>query len=1035
MRPLIVLLFLGPLCALGQPVRFIRMTEREGLSHHDVAALHRDRHGVLWIGTREGLDRYDGATIEHLDQREGLPSPSVRHIAEDSAGLLWLGTAKGLARLDPLTRKVTAWPLGVVRDPAEGAYVNAVLPMANGDIVCITVSGVQVFRPSTGAWTLLRTPQGEVPLPIGQVLSPDSGGTGCWIATVGHGSIYYQALRGEVYGRFHVPADEHPLLGMDVSAMCSDHQGGHWLFDHVQLELVHHRAADGHLERWKHLPGHPELPFTASMMTLYFDRGGHLWASGYDGRPFVFDTADSTVTRLPYDTYDPGTLAYSSFTMPYEEPDGTLWIPTPGGISIHDPQGIAYRVSAPSQHIRDIPEAYINDALCMGDSVLWLATEYGLIRHTLRDDRYDRVVPAPGDPSGSAVLGLLDGDDGRLWLATREGIRLFDPRTGRSEPFRHYPKEGRGHEHMTYAWLLKDRTGGIWAGTWGAGLYRYDPATEQSVWFAPGGPSGLPAGDLYCGLETSDGSLWLGHAIEGLVRFDPATQRFERFKDDVDQGRLPSGRILTLAEDASGHLWIGADGAGLVRYDRADGSYRTYGRAQGLRNLSVGAIRPDRQGRLWLGSQVGLACFDPATERISYFPTDHGQSFSDLVGASFRMPDGSLFFTDLVSALWFDPQRVALPAPPAAPRLQEVRVHGERIDRRDDEPIVLRHSQDRISLHFATFAAPGRVIGHAYRLASSDTTWVTTSTGNAVFDKLRPGTYTLLMRAQGSDGVWGAESSVVFTVVPPWWQLTWVRVIGALLLAGAIVLLFRLRLELVRKREREEERLARTMNDLRLRALRAQMDPHFIFNCLNAIDKYILMEQGEKASHYLNSFARLVRLILNQSDSVRVPLEKEAELLRYYIELECLRFRKPFAWEVRVDPELLLADVELPTMLVQPYVENAIRHGLQHKADAGRLLVEFRKRGEEVECTIEDDGIGRAASAVINAERGHIHHSKSMQVNADRMKLFEEMHSSGVLAEVIDLKDREGNAIGTRVRLVLPIDDLDDEAGGERSAG
>lgn len=337
-------------------------------------------------------------------------------------------------------------------------------------------------------------------------------------------------------------------------------------------------------------------------------------------------------------------------------------------------------------------------------------------------------------------------------------------------------------------------------------------------------------------------------------------------------------------------------------------------------------------------------------------------------------------------------------------------------------------------LHFATFAAPGRVIDHAYRLANSDSTWVTTSTGNAVFDKLRPGTYTLLMRAQGSDGAWGPASRIAFTVVPPWWQHTWARVLGALLLAGAIVLFFRLRLELVRKREREEERLARTVNDLRLRALRAQMDPHFIFNCLNAIDKYILMEQGEKASHYLNRFARLVRLILNQSDSVRVPLEKEVELLRYYIELECLRFRKPFAWEVKVDPELLLAEVELPTMLVQPYVENAIRHGLQHKAEAGRLLVEFRKRGDEVECTIEDDGIGRAASAIINAERGHIHHSKSMQVNADRMKLFEEMHSSGVLAEVIDLKDREGNAIGTRVRLVLPIDDLDDEAHEERSA-
>ena len=205
------------------------------------------------------------------------------------------------------------------------------------------------------------------------------------------------------------------------------------------------------------------------------------------------------------------------------------------------------------------------------------------------------------------------------------------------------------------------------------------------------------------------------------------------------------------------------------------------------------------------------------------------------------------------------------------------------------------------------------------------------------------------------------------------------------------------------------------------------MDPHFIFNCLNSIDKYILMEQGEKASHYLNRFARLVRLILNQSDSVRVPLEKEAEMLRYYLELEAQRFKDPFSWEVKVDPSLLPAEVELPTMLVQPYVENAIWHGLQHRPGSGKLLVEFRRLGNDVECVIEDNGVGRDASARINAERGRVHQSKSMQVNADRMKLFAETHSSGVRSEIMDLKDEQGIAIGTRVHLVLPIDGSDDE--------
>src|SRR5262249_19109527 len=155
-------------------------------------------------------------------------------------------------------------------------------------------------------------------------------------------------------------------------------------------------------------------------------------------------------------------------------------------------------------------------------------------------------------------------------------------------------------------------------------------------------------------------------------------------------------------------------------------------------------------------------------------------------------------------------------------------------------------------------------------------------------------------------------------------------------------LVFRLRLNWVRRTERKEEAMARTVNELKLQALSAQMNPHFVFNSLNSIDTFIIMQRSEEASRYLNRFAKLIRLILHQADQLTVPLKKETEMLGYYMELEALRFSTPFTFELKTDPRLLDRDVRLPPMLVQPIVENAIWHGLQHKQGQGHLLVDFR---------------------------------------------------------------------------------------------
>lgn len=287
---------------------------------------------------------------------------------------------------------------------------------------------------------------------------------------------------------------------------------------------------------------------------------------------------------------------------------------------------------------------------------------------------------------------------------------------------------------------------------------------------------------------------------------------------------------------------------------------------------------------------------------------------------------------------------------------------------------------------------------------------------------LGTGRHTIELRVMNDEGTWGPVTTLHVVRHPAWWQTAWAQALMALLLASIIVLVFRMRLNWIRKRERKEEERTRLVNELRLQALSAQMDPHFVFNSLNSIDRFIIMQRSEEASRYLNRFAKLIRLILHQGDQVTVPLRKETEMLGYYMELEALRFSTPFLFDLKTDPRLFERDLRLPPMLVQPIVENAIWHGLQHKRSQGHLLVDFRLHGDDLVITVEDDGVGREASARINAQRHSDHQSKATEVTANRLELLRRNASINSRIETIDLRNEQGEPTGTRVVITLSLE-------------
>jgi hypothetical protein len=220
--------------------------------------------------------------------------------------------------------------------------------------------------------------------------------------------------------------------------------------------------------------------------------------------------------------------------------------------------------------------------------------------------------------------------------------------------------------------------------------------------------------------------------------------------------------------------------------------------------------------------------------------------------------------------------------------------------------------------------------------------------------------------------------------------------------------------------ERAKAEFQLKTSELELQALRAQMNPHFIFNSLNSINRFILQNNKRQASEYLTKFSRLVRLILQNSQAALIPLDSELEALQLYLELEALRFNHQFAYKINIEEDLDVSMLKVPPLLIQPYVENAIWHGLMHKEEKGHLLINISQNVDVLLCKITDDGIGRKRAAERRSKSAATHKSMGMQITANRIgMLHQEKHESFI--RINDLVLPDGNAGGTEVILKIPV--------------
>lgn len=342
---------------------------------------------------------------------------------------------------------------------------------------------------------------------------------------------------------------------------------------------------------------------------------------------------------------------------------------------------------------------------------------------------------------------------------------------------------------------------------------------------------------------------------------------------------------------------------------------------------------------------------------------------------------------------------------------------------------VLRYNENNINFIIGGISfSSGKDLSFEFQLDGADSTWIRLPASQHIvsFPILQPGNYRFRMRAIASNGEKGQLVEYPFTILKPWWLRSWFLSIATIAALLVIYLLTHLRIRNIRQKNLlllDKLNLQSKWRDSMLAAIRSQMNPHFIFNALNTIQSYIYANDENKASNYLGKFSDLIRRILDYSQKKEISLTSEIEMLRLYIDLEVNRFENTMEATIFIDKDLNPDSIFLPPMLVQPYVENAIKHGLLHKTNNRKLNISFinHAKDNELIIEIEDNGIGRRESAAINKYRKKSHTSFSTMANKQRLEILNLAFEHKISIETIDKMDDQLNATGTKVVLKIPL--------------
>lgn len=805
-------------CAGQQmPMLFNPINYEQGLSNSTIEAIAQDYRGFIWIGTRDGLNLYDGKqnTVFRKSKKKGSISDNfIKYIYEDKAHTLWIGTINGLNQYDQSTKTFTSF----LHQPGKntsisGNRINCILEDQQRNLWIATDNGLNVLDRKTGQFKRLSLTAGNGAAQAVSYIFQDKSGR-IWAATPMGLSSYDGAQKKFVTSL--------PNPQLKIKVIQQDGDGKLWLatensglvlFDPLTYTYITYRHKDAD----------PSSLGNDQVLSLVVDKAGKVWVGTINGGLNIFDKKTSSFIKY---TYEPGKIAGLSqrtISSIFEDRQGNFWIGTHrGGVNLYNPDAKKFNV------FREEPNGYglsYNDVKCFEEDhkgQIWVGTDGGGLN--LFNEKngtfktYRNRINDPSSLSSDAVLDLTEDQQHRLWVATwGGGLNLLNTSSGVFTRFMHRENDPTSISSNYVQNVYEDSKHKLWVGTYFGGLNRFDPSTSTftRINTDPTGKTRLKGNNIVAINEDAGGNLWIGTDDGGLNRLDARTQQFSHYFDRED--RKPDIRVIFT--DHKKRLWIGQ--SGLYLYDAAKNKFNLFTDKAGLGHNFIKGITEDQSGNLWISTANGLVKLDPETKKTNTYNTGDGlQAMEFEVNAYMKTRSGEIFFGGINGFNTFRPEDIknnkyVPPVYLTGFQLfnQEVTIDSADSPLQQDisltETLKLNYKQSSLSFTFAAlnYLAPENNT-YAFKLIGLDKTFNYTSSGNkAYYTNLSPGEYEFVVIAANNDGVWNHTGTrIKIIITPPWWLTWWAKLLLLAVVAGTAYAIIRYRHNLQLKKLEEAKK-------------------------------------------------------------------------------------------------------------------------------------------------------------------------------------------------------------------------------------
>jgi ligand-binding sensor domain-containing protein len=929
----------------------------------------QDSLGYMWFATENGVSRFDGYSFTNFTKDDGLPTNSTLKLYEDYKGRIWFLSYEGsISYFDG--QNITVHPLfRNIISPDVLFFDNIYIDILDR----ISLSGFKKNRylvENNKITTLDSTAFGILPRTVYMYYENKGNdkilGFANPVKGIENQEIHPQreglTIRFNNTGRF-AWSQKHSVLTRENQLLISLGMEIKWV---EGLEVIN------------------KMQFSNNIIGLFEDLDGNIWISEEFNGIAMYPKGDISANPIHF-------LQSNSCSEILQDYEGNYWFST-------TENGVFW---VPSIHFltydkKNLP--IISDVIlsmeASGKFLFFSTGNRGFYKSIFKPEGLEVLDDFNLEGSiSSNINDLLVSSDGNLWITNSEYLAydLNGKSLNFSSNFRH-----AGYEICELAdqTILLSMPSGYKKFERGKLVYSSFEGDFKYRTFALHAPD--------------DSTIFFG-TIDGLFKL--SNNKYKRFLtgDPVLNSRISDIQSIDT------EIWVGTFDNGIAVIDGDE--IRYINAENGLSSNRIKVLRIDTDGSVWVGTNKGLnhIVADPYETwkcQFRHYSIWNGLPTNEINDILIR--EDRIWLATDQGIVNFNPLGLNQNVQPPKLLIEQVWVNEMPLSENTSHEFGYNENNIRFDFKALSFINPGQVY-YEYNLSGLDDRWIGTENPSVRFPALEPGRYTFSVKAENYLKSWSDVITFGFTIRKHFSQTIWFQI---MLLTGFLGLTF-LVFYWILLTQRRRESLRQQIVLAEQKAVRSQMNPHFIFNSLNSIQHFIIDRDEKKADSYLSKFSKLIRKILDSSKFNTISLNEEVETLRLYLQLEQLRFGDRFDYEIEIDSRINPEEANIPTMILQPIIENAIWHGLMPKKTAGKLLIRFELiTDKKIKVIVHDNGIGREKSAKINEKRKH-HNPMGIENIMERLALLNQLNKTDMSLEIIDLHDENHQPSGTLVEIVL----------------